>query len=232
MELLILSGGITVTGRTPVALIRDKDSGNYFDFASRTFTGTTTSATAVLTSAIEGIYRYTWDISGLFAVNSGTKLTFEFHDATAAALQDVLITLRQTGGGGGGGGGIVEIKGLWTPKQKQKLFDAIDLLKEKSSTTIKLLRDLLGRKTLTGEDLQQITRLKERDLNMYQELLKILDLKNDVSEKVVFEKLQLYIQNEEEAKAKVIKKLDEFLKSKEVKKEEKVEDWPKYGDDE
>lgn len=222
LELLILSGGTTVTGKTPVALIRDKDTGNYFDFASRTFTSTTVSATAVLTSSIDGLYLYTWDISGLFSSDSGSHLTFEYHDSTAASITDVLVTPKarvNVVGGGGFPGGDTVVQGVWTAKQKKKLFDKLDEINknllEFRSKSIELIRELLGRKTLKKEDLEVITQIRERDFKMFQELLKILDLKNDVSEAAVFERLQEYIEREERAKAEVIEKLEKFLDKKE-----------------
>jgi len=224
-ELLILSGGIVVTGKTPTVLVRDKDTGKYFDFASNTFTSTTTSATGVLTSALDGMYRLTWDISGLFSSNSGTRLAFEYHDGTAASIDDVLITDKMRVNVVGGGG-AVNIEGIWTPKQKKELLRRIKKLEETLSSFKKdalvSLRRLLSKKTLQKEDLQFITDIKERDLKMYQELLKLLDLKSSTSEKEVFKKLQEYIKREEQAKVELLEKLNTVLE-KPVEKED--EEW-------
>jgi len=235
LELLVLSGGYTVTGRTPTCLIRDKDTGNYFDFASNTFTGVTTSATAILNSAIDGLYTYSWDISGQFSSESGSHLTFEYHDATSVAIEHVLVSpkLRLNVAGGGPIGDII-IKGRWTKEQKDRLFGILDNIKDKIETSrekiLILLRRLLTKKTLQKEDLDEITKIKERDLKMYQELLKILDLKNTADEKEVFAKLEEYIKLEEIAKTKVLDKLNTFLSKKDIP-QPKVEDKDDDEDD-
>ena len=212
IELVLLSGGTTVTGRTPYVQIREHTTNNYFDFASRTFTATTVSSTGPLASAIDGLYRTSWDVSGIFPNSLDTYLTFEFHDATALATDDVLFTTKPVAGGGGGG---TIVQGVWTAKQKQKLFDEIKILKKELKKfridALTAMRKLLAKKTLQKEDLQVITQLKERDLKMYQELLKILDLQSTTEEKVVFERLEEYIRSEGSAKQKVLQRLDERL---------------------
>ena len=219
IELVLLSGGTTVTGRTPYVQIRERTNNTYFDFSSRTFTNTTVSSTAPLTSAIDGLYRTSWDTSGIFPATTINFLTFEYHDATALTMDDVVFTLAPLSTANvslavGGGGGTT-IHGIWTAKQKKKLFDDIKKVREDIKSfridTLTALRKLLAKKTLQKEDLQVITQLKERDLKMYQELLKILDLQSTTEEKVVFEKLEEYIRSEETAKKEVLKRLDERL---------------------
>ena len=133
------------------------------------------------------------------------------------------------GSGGGGLGGVV-IKGHWTKKEKEKLFDRLDSMQEDITERIKrellLLRNLLSRKTLKKEDLREIIRFKHKDSAMYQELLKLLDLSNNATSKEVFEKLGSYIQKEEKAKRELIEKLNTILESKAgiPQKEDKEED--------
>lgn len=232
IELTLLSGGTTVTGRTPTVLIRDKDTSKYFDFSSRTFTSTTVSATALLTSSIDGLYTYSWNTQGLF--NNDIYLTFEYHDSTALATDDIAFVTKPSGLGGGGG--TVSIKGLWTKEQKEKLIKDVETLKNDISSfrekSIELLRRILSKKTLTREDLQMVSEIKARDLKMYQELLKILNLKSDTNEKEVFKKLQEFIESEELAKAEIIEKLNKMLPpsvDKEDKKD-KVENKEKKED--
>lgn len=213
IELTILSGGTTVTGRTPTVLIRKRDINQYFDFSTRKFSSTPVSATAVLTSAIDGLYTYSWDTSNLF--QNDTYLTFEYHDSTAFATDDVLFSTKPSGGGVGGS---TIVKGVWTAKQKEKLFKDIKTIDKKvegfREKSIELLRRILGKETLTKENLKEISHIKARDLKMYQELLKILDLKSDTNEGEVFSKLQQYIEKEELAKSDIIEKLNKMLGSK------------------
>ena len=230
LELFVLSGGTTVTGKTPVALIRDKDSGNYFDFASRTFTSTTTSATAVLTSAIDGVYRYSWDISGLFFSNSGTHLTIEYHDATALSLEDILITDRMRVDVAGGGGNTV-IKGIWNSTEKKKLFDKLkDIkndIKDGEKKLMFLLQRILTKKTLRKEDIEFIKDIQERDGDMWQEFLKIMKLQENATSKDLIDALEEYYKAENEASREVkdrLKKLTEDLKPKKNNEWEEEED--------
>ena len=126
VELVITSGGLRVTGQTPTVAIRNKDTGYYFDFASNTFTATTTSATAVLSSAIDGLYTYAWDTSGVFTTN--THLTFEYHNGTGFDSDDVLFTRQPIGTADAGGGSQMDVlvKGLWSPDDKQTLFNKLN----------------------------------------------------------------------------------------------------------
>ena len=124
IELAITSGGLRVTGKTPTVTIRNKDTGYYFDFKSNTFTSTTTSATAVLSSAVDGLYDYAWDTSGLFTTN--THLTFEYHDATGFTIDDVLFTRTPIGTSDAGfAGDEITIKGVWTKEEKDNLFSRL-----------------------------------------------------------------------------------------------------------
>lgn len=231
LELFVLSGGTTVTGKTPVALIRDKDSGNYFDFASRTFTSTTTSATAVLTSAIDGVYRYSWDISGLFSSNSGTHLTIEYHDATAVSLEDILVTDKMRVDVAGGGGNTI-IKGIWNSTEKKKLFDKLkDIkkdIKDGEKKIMFLLQRILTKKTLRKEDIEFIKDIQERDGKMWQEFLKIMKLQENATSKDLIDALEEYYKAENEASKEVkdkLKKLTEDLKPK------KTNEWEEEGED-
>lgn len=145
IELTVLTGGEPLTGRTPTCAIRDKLTNNYFDFSSRVFTSTTVSATALLTSSVDGLYAFSWSIEGLF--NSNRSLTFEYNDATAFAVDDVRIVTEPTNFAGGS---VIEVKGLWTKEQKRKIIDDVedtkDLLGEFRKNTFVFLRKILGGK--------------------------------------------------------------------------------------
>jgi len=231
LELLILSGGTTVTGKTPVALIRDKDSGNYFDFASRTFTSTTTSATAVLTSALDGIYKYTWDTSGLFTSNSGHHLTVEYHDSTGASIEDILVTSKERMTlYGGGGGGPTTIKGVWSAEQKKRLLKDVAEIKKDikafKERVLFLFTRILAKKTLRPEDIQFIQELRERGKQMWQEFLKVMKLREGATAKELLVELEEYYKAEESASKEVKERL--------TKLREKVKpgyDWDKPEED-
>jgi hypothetical protein len=216
LELVVLSGGTTVTGLSPVVQIRHKDLGQYFDWASRTFTGTTTSATGVLLSAKDGFYRLAWDVSGLFTTN--TFLTFEYHQATALSIEDILFTRTplSTGDAGRGMAGSVVVKGGWSGEEKKDLVDRLkdiqnDLTDFRRKSLI-LLRDILNKKQLQKEDLDFIYDIRKRDVQMWQEMLKILNLRDSATESEVYDKLQKYMVEEEVAKQRVLEKLNEVLK--------------------
>jgi len=219
LELAILSAGYTVTGRTPTCLIRRRSDDYLFDFSNNTFTTTAAavSATAVLESAIEGLYNYTWDISGQFTTS--TMLLFEYHDATCLTIEDVWITRPplSTGDAAPGipGAAIMGGKGVWTQKEKEKIIDDVKKIKDSTINfrreAMLILKDLLDRPSITIDDLQVVTEIKERDLEMYQDLLRILELRDTSTEKEIFEKLSLYIKKEEKAKAVFIKELDKLI---------------------
>jgi len=216
IELAILSGGITVTGRTPTVLVRKRDTGNYFDFTSRTFTSVTTSATAVLTSSLDGLYTFSWNIQNIF--NSDTYLTFEYHDATSLAVDDVSLITKA---GGGGGIGSVEIKGVWTAKQKKELMDNVKDIKkdlqEFRERTYLLLRKILSKETLQKEDLNTIKSIKETDNAMWQEFLKIMKLQENATTKDLLNALEEYYKAEHKASREVrerLNKMKENLKHK------------------
>ena len=182
LELTVLSGGTTVTGLSPIVKIRHKDLGQYFDFASRTFTSVCTSATGVLLSAIDGVYRLAWDTSGLFVTS--TFLTFEYHQATAVDTDDVYFTRRPLQPSdlpmGGGNVGNVTIKGQWTASEK--------------------------------EDLDFLIQFKEKGDFMWQEFLKIMKMTDDTTTKEVLEKLEQYKSMEEDAKVELLGILNSRLK--------------------
>ncbi len=222
IELTILSGGTTVTGRSPYVEIRNKSNNQYFDFATNSFNAAPTSSTAPMVSAIDGLYRFTWDVSGLF--NSAANLLFEYHDATALSVDDVLfrppvlstgdVTLSSMGGAPGN----VIIHGQFSKEDKDKLFEKLDEINSDleffRQTALGALEQLLSRRVIKIEDLKFLTTIKERDLAMYQELLKILDLKSTANEKEIFEKLTQYIKREEDAKKGLMEKLNELLTAK------------------
>ena len=225
MELVVLSAGTTVTGLSPIVKIRHKELGQYFDWASRTFTGTPTSATGVLLSAVDGLYRLAWDVSGLFT--TPTQLEFEYHEATALSIEDVLFTRLplSTGDAGHIGGGSVTIKGGgWAKEEKEKLLEDIKDMKNTLSDfkrkALIFLRDILDKEQIGKEDLESITQIRKDDIQMYQELLKILDLKNNVTEKEVLEKIEEYVSREELAKVKLIEQLNKLLGTREAVEEE------------
>lgn len=235
LELLILSGGYTVTGRTPTVLIRDKDTGNYFDFASRTFTNVATSATALLASQFaDGLYSYNWDISGLFSSASGSHLIFEYHDATSAAIEHALVSpkLRLNVAGGGPIGDVI-IKGRWTKEQKDKLFKALEDIKKRidsvGSRTLILLRRLLGKKTLQKEDIQFIADIRRTDLTMWKEVLEIFKLNDTATDKELVATIKEFLANEEGAKKELIELLDKRIKKEPT---QVVDDEDDNGDDE
>ena len=224
LELVILSGGIIVTGKTPYVEIRDKDTGFYFDFNSRTFTGTTVSSTAPLTSAIDGLYRTTWDVSGLFT--SSHFLMAEYHDATALATDDLLFRLVPLSTGDvslSSAGGSITIKGTFTPTDKKRLFDVLDEirsdLKDFREQAMMLIRGIFNREPIKKEDIEFIQRIKEKDEIMWGELLKILEMKNDATTKEVIEKLEEYTKKEEEDKKKVLEWLKEKLAIDKIEKD-------------
>lgn len=227
IELVILSGGLVETGKTPTVTIRNKDTGNYFDFASRTFTSTTVSATAVLNSAIDGLYTFPWDISNLF--NNDTYLTFEYTDLVALdppafTTDDIAITTKPSGGGVG----PIVIKGQWTAKQKKQILDDVEeikeVLKELRKDTLLLLRKILSKQVVTKEDINLLSKIKERDKLMWQELLKILKLREDSTTQDVLKKLSEYNEKEEQAKKELLKLLEEKLTSTPLKEKEEEED--------
>lgn len=225
LELIVLSGGTTVTGRTPWVEIRDKDTGDYFDFASRTFTSTTVSSTAPLTSAIDGLYRTNWDVSGVFT--SSHFIMVEYHDATALSIDDLLFRPYPLLTGDvsvtAAGGGNIQIKGLLSDFQKKRLFDTLDEIKADVSTfreiAIPILRGLMSRKSIEKKDIEFLNRVKERDSVMYCELLKILKLRDNVSSKEVAKKLGEYLDKEEKDKEALLKLLTEKLNKKAAIKE-------------
>jgi len=222
IELTILSGGLRVTGKTPTVAIRNKDTGFYFDFASNTFTATTVSATAVLTSAIDGLYTYSWNTQGVFG--SDIYLTYEFHDATAIATDDVSFVTKPSGLGGGG----VIVKGQWTAKQKKQLLDDINALKGNLSQfridAMVMLRKILKKDTLEKSDVAFFDELKERDKLMWSELLKILEMRNGSTTKEVVARLSEYLEKEEADKMKVMEFLDNKLEIPESKVEDDEEE--------
>lgn len=218
VELAILSGGYTVTGRTPTCLMRRRYDGFYYDFASKTFTGTTTSATSLLTSAIDGLYKFSWDVSGIF--NTSTHMMFEYHDATCLAIEEVWFTrppLSTSDALGGVGGSVVVggKGGIWTTNQRDKIIDDVKKIKDSTINfrreAMLILKDLVNKPSITLEDMKAITDIKERDLDMYQDLLKILELRDTSTEKEIFEKLELYIRKEEQDKKKFMEKLNEII---------------------
>ena len=221
IELIVLSGGTTVTGRTPYAEIRNKDTGQYFDFNSRTFTGTTVSSTAPLASAIDGLYQTTWDVSGLFT--APTFLMFEYHDDTALAIDDVLFTRPPLSTGDvslSSAGGSVTIRGIFNETEKKKLFDTLDEirsdLKDFREQAMMLIRGIFNREPMKREDIEFLKSIKERDEFMWQELLKILKMRNDATVGEIIEKLEEYTEREEEDKKKVLKFLEEKLRPSKI----------------
>ncbi len=222
LELLILSGGTTVTGRTPYAEVRDKDTGFYFDFNTRTFTGTTVSSTAPLASAIDGLYRTTWDVSGIFA--TPRFLTVEYHDATALSIDDMHfrrtpVTTADANVTAAGGGPII-IKGNFTAKDRDRLKNTEETVQEIETRlradVLPLLRGLLNKKTIESKDIVKLTRIKEKDELMWQELLKVLKLREDSTTKDVLKKLAEYNKMEEDAKKEVLALLEEKLKPEKI----------------
>ena len=228
LELQILSGGSTVTGQSPWAEIRDKSTNLYYDFASRTFTGTTVSSTAPLTSAIDGLYRATWDISGLFTTN--TFLTVEYHNATALSIDDVSIfrppitTADVTLSYAGAGEVVVKGGGL-DADTKRKLFKELKTIKD----DIELARqqiyggilELLKREVIKIEDIDNIANLIEGKEDMWQELKKpiiqMLNLSNSASIQDVIEKLKEYQEMEDGARKEVLEHMTSLIeKSKDV----------------
>ena len=224
LELTVLSGGTTVTGLSPVVKIRHKDLGQYFDFASRTFTSVCVSATGVLLSAIDGVYRLAWDTSGLFVTS--TFLTFEYHQATAVDMDDVYFTRRPLEPNdlpmGGGNIGNVTIKGQWTANEKEDLFDKVKEINNNLSDfrrrAMILLKDIVDKKFLKKEDLDFLIQFKEKGDFMWQEFLKIMKMNDDSTTKEVLEKLEQYKSMEEDAKVELLGILNTRLK-KETKEE-------------
>ena len=186
----------------------------------------------MLTSALDGIYRYSWDISGLFSSNSGTHLTIEYHDATAVALSDILVTSKTRVDVAGGGGGNVHINGIWTPKQKKKLLDDIKELKkdikDSKESILFLLQRILAKETLRKEDLDFIRSIQKENGDMWQEFLKVMKLQENSTSKELIEKLEEYYKTENEALEEVkerLKNLTEKLTPK------KTTDWDSDNED-
>lgn len=221
IDLTIVSGGISVTGRAPTVEIFDRNLGQHFDFAVRAFNAAPATTGVVLNSAIEGLYRYTWDVSGLF--NTNTFLLFEYHDATSVTTDDVAfvrppLTTADVTVSVGGAPQVITMKGVFSKEDQKKMFKQLDVIEDDiehfRQVTIGALKQLLSVQVIKIEDIKFLTDIKERDLNMFQELLKILSLKSTANEKEIFEKLTSYIKGEEKAKKEVMVKLNELLTAK------------------
>ncbi len=224
LELLVLSGGTTVTGRSPYVEIRDKDTGFLFDFASNTFTGTTVSSTALMTSAIDGKYTFNWDVSGLFP--TPRFFTAEYHDATALSLDDIHfrrtpVTTVDANVTAAGGGSIV-IKGNFTKQDRDRLKETLENTREIEtrirSDVLPILRGLLNKKTIESKDIVYIKKLKEMNYRMWQELLKEFKLREDATAKEVLDKLAEYNKRDEAAKEEFLALLNDKLKPVKAKK--------------
>lgn len=228
IDLTITSGGISVTGQTPTVEIFNRDISQHFDFAVRAFNAAPATTSLALTSAIEGLYRVSWDTSGLF--NTNTFLLFEYHDGTSVATDDVsFIRPPLTTGDinitfGGGMPNQIVVKGNFTDEEKKKLFKQLNVIEDDiehfRQTAIGALKQLLSVQVIKIEDIKFLTDIKERDLNMFQELLKILNLKSTANEREIFEKLTTYVKGEEKAKKEVMIKLNELLTMKQEIPEE------------
>ena len=218
LELLLLSGGTTVTGRIPYVEVRDKHTGNYFDFNSRTFTSVTVSSTAPLASAIDGLYRITWDVSGLFTTSH--YLMAEYHDSTALGVEDIIFrTLPVTTADANvtaAGGGNITITGNFTAKDRDNLKDVKmrveDIQFKITADVLPILRGLLAKSAIEKSDIQFLKLLKEKNAVMWGELLKILKLRDDSTTKAVISKLDEYLKKDEKDKKEVLKLLEDKLK--------------------
>jgi len=225
----VLSGGTTVTGRSPTVEILDNNLGWHFDFAVRAFNAAPATTGLALASAIDGLYREDWDVSGLFVTN--TFLTFEYHDATALALDDVAFVRPPITTGdinisvGGGFTEQITLKGNISDDEKRKLFKQLDTIENDieffRQTAIGALKQLIDRRVIKLEDIQFLTKIKERDLKMFEELLKLLELQSNATEKELFSKLTQIIERKNEKKQKFIEALQDILIK--LREEEKLE---------
>jgi len=175
-------------------------------------------------SAKDGFYRLAWDVSALFTTN--TFLTFEYHQATALSVEDVLFTRTplSTGDAGRGMAASVVVKGGWTGDEKKDLLERLkDIQNDLSDFRRKsliLLRDILNKKQLQKEDLDFIYDIRKRDVQMWCEMLKILNLKDSATESEVYDKLQKYMVEEEVAKQRVLERLDKVLSKPKIENED------------
>ena len=225
IELAILSGGVTVTGRTPFAKVRRQSDNAYFDFNDRIFGGVLTSATAPLTSAIAGIYRTAWDVSGLFTTT--THLVFEYFDASAIDMDEVIFTRSPLSTADipmGGSVGSVTVKGGWDRDEKDDLFDKLKEINNNLSDfrrkAMILLRDIVDKKFLKKEDLDFLILFKEKGDFMWQEFLKIMKFNNDATTKEVLQKLEEYNSLEESAKKELLVVLNTRLNKETIEEDE------------
>ncbi len=247
IELVITSGGISVTGRTPTVEIREIDSSFYWDFDPDApitgFVANPITTSLNLVSATDGIYRSTWNTFGVFTTN--TYLTFEYHDGTAVTIDNVffrtvpMVTsdINLTVGGGGAGHNII-MQGVFNKTEKEKLFNWTDKI-ERDIETIRnnvsiikgKLEDIVlkigEKRPLTKEDIEILKTIWKKDTVMWQEFLKtlkpIMKLHDTASQKELVEALEEYYKNEVGAKNEVVELLKKLL-SRKKKTEEAIEE--------
>ena len=122
------------TGKTPTVSIRELEhSGYYLDFADNYFKNAGwTTRYQNLTSAIDGLYTYSWNPNGAFTSNTTVESIYYNTGGTTTTAQVAVDTIRiyQYNFHAVGGGGNVNVQGVWSKKEKEKLFDRIDSLQE------------------------------------------------------------------------------------------------------
>ena len=132
------------------------------------------------------------------------------------------------GGGSAGGVGQVEIKGVWTKQQKDKLFTQLDRMENTlgdfRTQSMIILRKILSQKQLKKEDIMDLVEIKERDLEFYDAMVKILGLTGKITSDEFFEKLEDYIDMKQESIDGLIHRINVLLESKEKKEPSKYYD--------
>src|SRR3990167_1799536 len=156
LALWITADSYPTTGRTPTVSIKNLEtSGSYLDFNDNTFkiVGWTTRYQN-LTSAIDGLYNFTWIPTGLITSNTTFEAIY-YNTAgattTAQVASDTLrfFNLSPSVSVAGGGGGSTVVQGVWTKKEKEKLFDTLSGIESNIDKLIGQTKEDLQKELLT-----------------------------------------------------------------------------------
>jgi hypothetical protein len=135
LSLWIKNDSYPLTGRTPTVALRQlENTGTYLDFSNNTWkTVGWVTRYQTLTSAVDGLYNYEWLPTGAITTARTIEAIYFNTGGTTTTAQVATDTLRfyninpivSVAGGGGGKGSSTVIQGVWTKKEKDKLFDTL-----------------------------------------------------------------------------------------------------------